>query len=229
MADINKFVYGTDDDASLRQKLAEVCNSLGCVIEAKNEWLPYFNNPANIQSLREAQAKYGIPPLNRASYKNSSLFGRWNDFCDWGDVYRFYFYAKIAQDFPALNPDNDANCYLIKGYINGLEQARVSSGKRYAASNDNDRYIRETEVLGEKINDFNSLFSTMNCKEYMDAQDRKKSLAQEQIRLKLDQKRQAETFANTSTASGGVTKLALYVFGGVAALIGIMLVARKAS
>jgi hypothetical protein len=229
MADINKFIYAKDDDASLRQQLVDVVNTLACTNGAQIEWLNYFNSPANIQSLKEAQAKYGIPPPNRASYKNSGLFGRWNDFCDWGDVYRFYYYAKISQDFPALNPENKQNCYLIKGYINGLEQERVSSGKRYAASNDNERYTRETEVLGEKINDFNSLFATMSCKEYMDEQDRLKSLSQEQIRLKLDQKRQAETFANTSSASGGGTKLALYVFGGVAVLIGIMLVARKAS
>lgn len=108
-----------------------------------------------------------------------------------------------------------------------MEQERVNVTKLYAIKNDGERYKREMEVIGEKLNDFNSLYSSMLCDSYIAEQDRLIAEAQRTKALEQSQKINVGTFQQTAGTSGGGTKLALYVFGGVAALIGIMLLARK--
>ncbi len=227
MAEINKFIYGPEDDMQLRQQLVDVAKLLWCYGGKEVEWQNYFNNPANIQSLKEAKAKYGIPAKNRESWRSGGLFGKWHNYCDWGDVYRFFYYAKLSQDFPAINPQNKQNCYSIKGYLAGLEQERVNVSKQYAITNDNEVYKRQMEVIGEKINDYNSLFATMQCNQYMMEQDR--LIAEEERRKALEQSQTINigTFEKTAGTSGGGTKIGLYVLGGAAALVGIMFLASR--
>lgn len=57
MADLEKFMYGTQDDTQLRQKLVAIAKDFGCTDGAQNEWISYFENPANIQGIIEAKAK----------------------------------------------------------------------------------------------------------------------------------------------------------------------------
>lgn len=227
--DINKFVYGVEDDSQLRQQLVEIANTLGGCTDSQNEWVSFFNNPANAQAIKEAKGKYGLPVKNRPSYKPSGLFTKWVDYCDWGDIFRFYYYAKLSQDFPALNPNNPQNCYSIKALLAGLEQERVNVGKQYAASNDNERYKRQLEVIGEKVNDYNALFGTMACTQYMAEQDRIISEQQRIAALEKSQSINIDTFQKTAGTSGGGTKIALYVFGGAAVLVGIMFFAKRNS
>lgn len=229
MAEINKFIYGPEDDLQLRQQLVDVAKTFWCLEGKQVEWENYFNNPENIQSLKDAKSKYSLPPKNRPAWRSGGLFGKWHNYCDWGDTYRFFYYAKISQDFPTINPQNKQNCYSIKGYLAGLEQERVNVTKQYSITNDNERYKRQMEVIGEKINDYNSLFSTMQCNQYIAEQDR--LISEEQRKKALEQSQQINigTFEKTSGTSGGGTKLALYVFGGAAALIGIMLLAARKS
>jgi len=224
---IDKFIYGNEDDATLRAQLVEVASLLWCTNGQQNEWISYFNNPTNIAGLKEARIRYGIPPKNRPSVRSSGLFGKWTNYCDWGDVYRFWYYAKIAQDFPALNPNLKANCYIIKGYLQGLEAERVSVEKAFAATSDAERHNRQLEVLADKINDMNSLYATMSCDNYIAEQDRIR-VAQERAKaLQQSSASNIQVFQATSGASGGGTKIALYVFGGVAALITLMILRKK--
>jgi hypothetical protein len=226
MSDINKFIYGSDDDIQLRQQLVQIANTFECRNE-KNEWVSYFNNPANSQSLKEAMAKYGLPPKNRPATKSGNLFGRWTDYCDWTDTFRFYFYAKISQDFPALNPEQKTNCYLIKGYIDALQSEKVNANDLYAASGDKEIYILQSEVINDKITYFNTLYSNMLCDTYFADQEKMKLEEERKKALEQSQKINIDTFQKTAGTSGGGTKIGLYVFGGVAALIGIMFLARN--
>lgn len=224
---IDNFLYGNEDDPTLRAQLVEVANLLWCTNGPQNEWISYFNNPANIAGLKEARARYGIPPKNRPSWRSSGLFGKWHDYCDWGDVYRFWYYAKIAQDFPSLNADFKGNCYVINGYIKGLEAERVNAEKAFAATGDAERHNRQLEVLAEKINDMNSLYASMSCDNYIAEQDRIR-VAQERAKaLQQSSASNIQVFQATAGASGGGTKLAIYVFGGVAALVALMIVFKK--
>lgn len=225
--EVEKFVYTSEDDNQLRQQLTEIANDFSCTDGAQREWAAYFNNPANIQGIREALAKYGLPPKNRKSYKKDKLFGKWVNFCDWGDTFRFYYYAKIAQDYPALNPNNKQNCYQIKGYVKALEQEKANVTKQYTVTSDNERYKRQVEVLTEKINDYNSLYSSMLCDRFIMQQDQLLSEQQRARALKQSQNINMQTYEKTSGAAGGGTKIALYAFGGAALLIGIMVLAKK--
>jgi hypothetical protein len=226
-AEVEKFIYGLADDTQLRQQLVDIANNFGCTGGAQNEWASYFSNRANIQGIKEAYAKYGLPPKNRISTRSKGLFGRWTNYCDWGDTYRFFYYAKIAQDYPALNPQNKQNCYIIKGFISGLQSEKKNITQQYAIKNDIEKYNRELEVVGDKLNDFNSLNSRMSCQEYFSEQDR--IIFNEQRKEVKDQSQKdlEDSFDKTASVSGGGTKVAIYVFGGVAALIGIMLLSRK--
>jgi hypothetical protein len=225
MADI----YGTQDDIELRQYLADVAKSLFCTNGSQLEWESFFNNPYNMQGIKEARAKYGLPNKNRESWRSGGLFGKWTNYCDWKDVFRFFYYAKLSQDYPNVNPQNKQNCYTIDGYLNGLEQERVNVAKQYAITNDVDRYKIQMEVISEKINDYNSLYSSMICNQYISAQDRLISQQERANALKQSQEINVGTFQQTAGVSGGGTKIALYIFGGAAALVGIMLFAAKKS
>jgi len=222
-SELNKFVYGAQDDMQLRQQLVDVAETFGCV-DGFQEWIAFAKDSSNIQAIKEAVKKYGVPPKNRPSERKLL---KWKNYCDWQPAYRFFYYAKLAQDFPALNPQNKENCYSIEGYLLGLEQERVAANKIYAIKNDKEKYAIEMEVINEKIKDFNSLFSTMACTDYFNEQDTlKKQLsefqAKEQSSASLE-----EAFKKSSGTSGGGTKIALYVFGGAAALIGIMFLASR--
>jgi hypothetical protein len=229
MADsLNKFMYGTNDDASLRAELVAITNLLGCNSEYQ-QWVSYFNNPANIAGMKEAQTKYGIPKRNRESYHTGlGIFGKWHDFCDWGDVFTFYYYSKISQDYPTLNPKVKSNCNIIKGYIQGLENEKVNVDKEFTIRNDNDKRIRQLEVLNDKLNDYNSLYANMNCDVWIADQERIKVEEARTKALKQSQESNISVYKQTAEQSAtGTTKIALYVLGGVAILISIMIFTRK--
>jgi hypothetical protein len=228
---LNKFVYGVDDDVTLRNQILEVTNLLkgngsGCTPD-QQMWLSYFQSPANISGMKEAYAKFGIPPKNRKS-ERPCFFCSWKDYCDWGDVFRFYYYSKIAQDYPALNPQVKSNCNLIKGYIQGLEQEKVNVDKEFTIRNDNERRLRQLEVLNDKLNDFNSLYATMNCDNWIADQERQKVAAERAAALAQSEQSNISVYKQTAQQSAtGTTQIALYVLGGVAVIIGLMIIFRK--
>lgn len=234
MATINQFIYGVEDDSQLRSQLVAIatdfknavpsCNQLG---GQQQEWINFFNNPQNIQPIKEAFEKYGMPAKNRQSYKPKGLFTKWVDYCDWGDIFRFYYYAKIAQDYPALNPEYKDNCYLIDGYLKGLETEKVAVEKEKSQTNNVEKYIRQMQVLNDKINDFNSLSSSMLCKNYIKEQDSLIVEARNEKAREAAQKRLQEAFQAASQPSTKQSNIALYVFGGAAVLIGIMFFASR--
>lgn len=226
-AALNKFMYGADDDLSLRSQLIAVANELGCHPD-KEQWVSYFSSPANISGLKEAYAKFGMPAKNRKSWKEGGIFGGWHDYCDWGDVYRFYYYSKIAQDFPALNKDVLSNCNILKGFIQSLEQEKVNVDKEFTIRNDNDRRVRQLEVINDKIGDFNGLYSSMNCDNWLADQERKKVAAERAAALAQSEKSNISVYKQTAQESAsGTTKIALYVLGGVAVLVGLMIIFKK--
>jgi hypothetical protein len=223
---LNKFVYGADDDGTLRNQLVAVTNELACNAD-QQQWLSYFQSPSNISGIKEAYAKFGIPPKNRKS-ERPCYFCKWIDYCDWGDVFRFYYYAKIAQDYPALNPQVKANCNLIKGYIQALEQEKVALDKEFTIRNDNQRRLRQLEVINDKLNDFNGLYSTMNCDNWIADQERKKVAAERAAALAQSEASNVSVYKQTAQQSAtGTTQIALYVLGGVAVLIGLMIIFKK--
>ena len=225
---IDKFVYGEQDDPALRQELVSIANTFSCRPET-GEMISFFNNPNNISGIKAAKAKYGIPPKNRPATKSSGLFGRWTDYCDWYGIFDFYYYANLSNEYPVLNPENKANCYSIQGYLDSLRFEKESVEKVYTLTEDKEKLSRELNIIQEKTSEYNSFFAKMMCEEYfLEQEELKYKLSKEEQQKKADEAQQ-KAFKDTAGTSGGGTKLAIYVFGGVAALIGIMLLARKNS
>lgn len=222
---IDLYVYGKQDDASLRQQLISIAQTFECRPEMQ-EWIKFFSDPANIPNIEAAKARYGMPPRNRQATKSGALFGRWTDYCDWYDIYRFYYYAKLDKDYPTLKPNQEV-CYSLSGYINLLREEKVMQEKNYTLANDKEKFQLELEALNDKFAEYNMLYSNLTCDEYKKQQEEIKSnLLKEEQKQKAVQRQEA-VFKQTATTSGGGTKLAIYVFGSVAALIGIMILAKK--
>ena len=216
---VDAFVYNSGDDSNIRQALLDVANSgLSCNAEVYNTAVQFFNNPANINALKEAKDGMGLPAKNRESERG--FLKKTKDYCDWGDLYKFYYYAKLAKTFPRLNPNNKENCYRIEGIIEGLQAEKTERSRIYATTNDIEKYKREEEVLALKIAEFNSLFASMTCEVYMRDELDKRSA---DIRMQTEEQAQEtleEIFKDTQTASQNTTKVATYVAIGVAVLIG---------
>lgn len=227
---VDIYVYGKQDDPALRQRLISIANTFQCRPEMQ-EWVRFFNDPENIQGILAAKEKYGIPVSNRPATKSSRLFGRWTDYCDWFEIYRFYYYSKISKDYPKFNPDDKTICNIIGGYIGNLKEEKVIIEKDYTLHKDTEKYKLELEAFNDKLTEYNLLNTNLNCDLFIKEQEeiKDKIAKEEQLKSRIELQREAlqETIKATSGTSGGGTKLAIYIFGGVAALIGILVLARK--
>jgi len=222
---VDAFVYNSGSDDALVNSLLEIANTgLWCNQEVYNTAVQFFKNPANINALKEAKDGMGLPAKNRESERG--FLKKTKDYCDWGDLYKFYYYAKLAKTFPKLNPNNKENCYKIEGIIEGLQSEKTQRNKIYVSTNDLEKYKREEEVLSLKIAEFNALFASMSCDVYMRDELDKRA---EDARIKSEEEAQSilkETFADTQKASQNTTKIATYVAIGVAVLIGGLVVIK---
>lgn len=221
---VDAFVYNSADDEALRNSLLEIANTgLWCNQEVYNTAVQFFKNPANINALKEARDGMGLPAKNRASERK---FLKTVDYCDWGDLYKFYYYAKLAKTFPKLNPKDKSNCYKIEGIIEGLQAEKTERTRIFTSTNDIEKYKREQEVLALKIAEFNALFASMSCDVYMREELDKRA---EEARIRSEEQAQQtleDVFADTQKASQNTTKIATYIAIGVAALIGGLVVIK---
>lgn len=221
---VDAFVYNSADDEALRTSLLEIANTgLWCNKEVYNTSIQFFKNPANINALKEARDGMGLPAKNRPSERK--LF-KTIDYCEWGDLYKFYYYAKLAKTFPKLNPNDKSNCYKIEGIIEGLQAEKTERTRIFTSTNDIEKYKREQEVLALKIAEFNALFASMSCDVYMREELDKRA---EEARIRSEEQAQQtleDVFADTQKASQNTTKIATYIAIGVAALIGGLVVIK---
>jgi hypothetical protein len=222
---VDAFVYNSSDDVALRNALLEIANTgLWCNKEVYNTSIQFFQNPANISALKEAKEGMGLPARNRETERG--FLKKTREYCDWGDLYKFYYYAKLAKTFPKLNPNDKSNCYKIEGIIEGLQSEKTERSRIYASSNDLEKYTREQEVLALKIAEFNALFASMACDVYMREE---LDMRAEEARMRSEEEAQQtleDVFADTQKASQNTTKIATYIAIGVAALIGGLVVIK---
>ena len=136
-------------------------------------------------------------------------------------MYRFYFYAQLAMDYPRVNPSDKQNCYLFEGFLEGLENEKTLALNRFTTSNNNDKYSRELEAIGEKISYYKGLDSKMGCDLFKQQELDRRALANEQASslLAANVSSKALKEALAAPQSGGGTNIALYVGIGTAILI----------
>jgi len=221
---VDTFVYGNiRDNASLRSQILDVVSTFSCV-SFFNEMKSFFGNPKNMSGIQDAYDKYGMPTKNRQAVHHT--FGGWKDYCDWTNIGKFYQYAKLSIDFPSLNEKDMDNCYVIKNYLVSLEDAKTAADKLQVSKPDEALHTSTIQAISDKVAYYNGLNSKMNCTLYIQKQDDERAALAEANSVALTQQSNLEVFAATTKTSANTSKIAVYVFAGVAVLIGI-LVAKK--
>lgn len=216
---VDAYVYSNADDSALRQKLVDIANTLGCT--GKNsEWVAFFQNPANIAGIKEAVAVLGMPSPNRPSERRLL---KWVDFCEWQSLYKFYFYAKIAVDYPALKEDK-VNCSVVNEILKSLESEKSASEKR--ALTDASLRAIEMEVLDAKLSDFKSFKSRYSCDEYLRSVTEKKAQVQALQSQQQSAKLIEQQYKSLQAAPSNELKMATYIAVGVGVLVTGIIVVR---
>lgn len=205
-------------------EIIEAAKSLaGCKPQQSAMMVAFFSDPDNAQAIAEAYDKRGsYPPINRKSYHTGvGMFGKWHDFCDYDPIYEFYCYAKISADFPKLLK-NVSSCYSIKTALVGLEAVRANAMLSDAV------YQKAVET---KISEYNALYASLACDEYILNQDKAKIEAAlvktEQRGMGYQEEAFDETTGTTPTAGSKTGTYVLYGFVGLSAIIFLTVMLKK--
>lgn len=210
----------------MANQMVEIAQSVaGC--RPKNEVDPmvqFFQDPDNQKAIEEAADKLGgYPARNRPSYHTGCcLWGKWHDFCDWEPIYDFYNYAKICADFP--RPEKvQTNCGVIKSALVGLQDVKSS-----AVATKDDRKRKAVDI---KIAEYNSLYASMDCDQWLLDQERKK--AEEMAKREAAQAASLlegaydKASGNVATAGSKTGTYVLYGFVGLSAIVFLTVLLKK--
>ena len=190
--------------------LQAIVDTYGCMPEYQ-EMKSFFANSKNSAGIADATAKYGTPKENTKSYNTGwGIFKKnwgWKDFCDWQNIGPFYAFAKLSVQFPTLKSTNKLDCFKVKSAVAALESEKATLSSVYKDENVRTYHL---QAINDKIEEYNSFFSTNACDLFILDKANKAAFDQAQA--------VANTQANASKESA---KLGVYVFGGVAAFIGL--------
>jgi hypothetical protein len=200
----------------------------GCRPKAEvDNMVRFFSDSDNAKAIAEAEDKLGgAPPNNRPSTNSGwGLFKKnsgWTDYCDWQAVYDFYNYAKITADFPKP-PMVQSSCGVIKSALVGLESA-----KQNAIASRDDLYKKAIEI---KISEYNALYASLNCDQYILDQERIKAeemaKRQEILSAELQEKAFDKASGSTPTEGSKTGTYVLYGFVGLSAIIFLTVLLKK--
>ena len=210
----------------MANQMVEIAQSVGGC-RPKNEVDPmvqFFQDPDNQKAIEEAADKLGgYPARNRKSeHHGCCLWGYWTDYCDWEPIYDFYNYAKVSVDFPKLQ-SVQTNCGIIKSALVGLQDAKSA-----AISTKDDRRRRAIDM---KISEYNSLYASLNCDQYLIDQERIKAEEAAKREQLLAAQLQADAFdkasGNVATAGSKTGTYVLYGFVGLSAIVFLTVLLKK--
>jgi hypothetical protein len=200
----------------------------GCRPRAEvDNMVRFFSDRDNAMAIAEAADKLGGEPPNNRPSTNSGwgLFKKnsgWTDYCDWQAVYDFYNYAKITADFPKPVM-NQSSCGVIKSALVGLESA-----KQNAIASRDDLYRKAIET---KISEYNAIYATLNCDQYIIDQERIKAeeMAKRQQLLASDLQEKAfdKASGNVATEGSKTGTYVLYGFVGLSAIVFLTVLLKK--
>ena len=218
--DVNAMVFPPEDE-TLRQELLRILQNerthFGCLGVQLKPIQDFVKNPQNINGIKESIAFYGMPKENRQAVRR--LFG-WADFCDYESIALFYIYAKLAIKFPKL-PKTPQSCNQLKSLKLALQNEKVNKGA-YFIEPAFDNYFNV--ALEAKISEYENLYATLVCDEVIMNQQQAAAAAASAKAAEAAAKAQVNAF-NEVTKSG-VSNVGIWVMGGVAALIAIIVGVR---
>jgi len=193
-----------------------------------DKMVSFFSDPDNRAAIAEAADKIGSEPPNNRPSTNSGwgLFKKnsgWTDYCDWQAVYDFYNYARISADFPKPSRNQAESCGNIKTALVGLESARQNA----IASRD-DLYKKAIDM---KISEYNSIYASLNCDQYIIDQERMKAeemaKRQELLAAELQEKAFDKASGNVATEGSKTGTYVLYGFVGLSAIVFLTVLLKK--
>lgn len=209
------------EDIKLRKDLLYICenenNNLSCLGSQLTEIKNFINNPQNIVGIREAVAKLGMPTPNRAAERKGF---RWVDYCDYASIAEFYTYAQLAVKYPKF-PVNQQACSQLKSLLLALNQERLNK-RAYYSNMDFESYFDKS--LQAKLSEYESLYARLTCDEYIVQQQESAASAARTAELKAAAMAQASAFGEATKK--GVSNVGIYVLGGVAGLIALIITVR---
>lgn len=218
--DINKMMLPQEDE-KLRTELLRILQNekthFGCIGNQLKPIQDFIKNPQNINGIRESIDKFGMPKENRQAIRRT--FG-WSDFCDYESIAIFYMYAQLAVKYPKL-PNTPQSCNRLKSLRLALQQERVNKGA-YFIEPAFDNYF--TKVLEAKMSEYENMYATLVCDEVIMNQQQAAAAAAEKQRLDDAARAQASVF--TEVTSKGASNVGVWVLGGVAGLIAIIVAVR---
>ena len=220
MLNVNSMMFPPEDE-KLRTELLRILQNentnFSCLGIQLKPIQDFVKNPQNISGIREAIDKFGMPVENRQSYRR--LFG-WADFCDYESIAIFYMYAQLAVKYPKL-PNNPQSCNRLKSLRLALQQERVNKGA-YFIEQAFDFYF--PKVLEAKMSEYENMYAALVCDEVILKQQQAAAAAAEKQRLDDAARAQASVF--TEVTSKGSSNIGVWVLGGVAGLIAIIVGVR---
>lgn len=205
----------------LKNKLIEIAKSVGCDANKSAVMVNFFSDDDNWIAIVDTYDKVGgYPARNRPSVR-PSFFKKWIDYCDWQDVYSFYSFAKISQEFPELQNDKN-NCYQIKSALVSLEAVKANTILGDSS------YQKAVE---EKMAEYNALYASMSCDKFIIDEEKRKAEELAKRQLEAAQKAQGEAFdkasGNKPTEGSKTSNYILYGFVGLAALVFVIVLVKK--
>jgi len=207
----------------MKTRLIDIAKSVGCDTHS-SQMVNFFSDDDNWKGIIDAYDKEGgYPPENRPAVRKGFLKG-WINYCDWADIYRFYCYAKISNDYPKLEA-NKNNCSKLKS-------ALLSIGTEKPNAILDDSYM--IQAYTEKEREYNGLYAQMGCDQWLIDEEKIKA---EELAKRLEDEAQKQfevaydkTTGGDSGGDAGSTpkkNYLLYGFVGVAALLFIGIVIKK--
>ena len=169
----------------------------------------YLLNPNNASGLIYAYVNNG-DPANVQGYGNAIL----------------WYYTAFYSNLYPLPAHAQASCNTISTAITALEGEIRASDKLYESEAVSETHNARNLAINNLLSAFNGMYTNLSCDTYLaDVAQQKTTVAQQQALL-ASQQSAVSTYQQTAGASGGGTKVAVYVAIGSAVLIAFMVVKK---
>jgi len=189
--------------------------------------MTFIQDPNNANAVAAAVGKYGNGYTVTSGGGTTDLSNR-----------TFYYFAYYYSLYPPPS-SNTSNCAQINTTITALQNEIANSDKLFVADNNSLNHSARTAALADLTSLYNSMYANLSCDSYLSNQAQQQTSAQQQQALSQAESSQLSAFQQTqggvgsllgtsapTTSGASGTNYTVWIVGGVAALIGLMIIAK---